>query len=336
MQQDLAMRYDRVPSAADADRYPHLNSTTTVGTRQRRQAEIRGPEDRAALVSQAREQGRALPYVALSAASAAAAGTTHSLGRVSASPFGAAREQHYYDSSGSFTPYPVEGQFLEGQAAAGAGRQNVWRDLHRVSTGGAPATLTAHERHLQSVPTILNVSEPQRSPLMAAASNLEVANQAQTTGTPRSFADAFGQARGTVNIPGTIAATGSGAVHQFDAVDNAIAAGDIGNASLQRRVTRAPQGMRLPQARNLTVRRRDNLLRTVRERIDMTDTDRAMQEPTRTGRDMAVRMRVRSGIDRAALRPMGLSRYDYRPLVRTAAAAPAMDESGYDADDERE
>jgi hypothetical protein len=317
-QQSLHSRYSHLPSASDEESYPHLNQTVEIGDRERRQAVITSPFDRALLVKQALDNKHSLPYVKLETPSFSSPDSTLDLGRISASPFpSGAREQHFYDSNGTFTPYPAEGQRLQSLATNGVTEQQVWQSLHSVSRGDAPVPqLMEHELELQSVPTIFNISETQRSHLMSASSDLEVANQAHTSEEPRDFRSAFGYSSKNVNYPGTISATGSGAVHQFGAFETALMDGDLSDEAICENVTRAPKGMTLETARDLAVERRDNVLNTFGERMAMTDIEKAAELSDEEDREDAVSMRLMSGVNRSTLPQMGLMKYNLRPLLK--------------------
>jgi hypothetical protein len=317
-QQSLGERYSHMPSASDEESYPHLNQTVEIGDRERRHAVITSPFDRALLVKQALDNKHSLPYVKLETSSFSSPDTSLDLGRISASPFpSGAREQHFYDSHGTFTPYPAEGQHLQSLATDGVTKQQVWQSLHSVSRGEAPMEeLMQHELELQSVPTIFNISETQRSHLMSASSNLEVTNQAHTSEEPLDFRSAFGYSSKNVNYPGTISATGSGAVHQFGAFETALMEGDISDDAIRGNVIRAPKGMALETARDLAVERRDNVLNTFGQRMEMTDIEKAAELSDEEDREDAVSMRLTSGINRSTLPQMGLMKYNLRPLLK--------------------
>lgn len=324
VRQDLDMRYQHTPSASDSMQFPHLNQQTSINGRDRRLADIQSPQDRSALVSEAHQQGRTHGYVALQTN-----GTDQ--GRISASPFPSGRrEQHYYDPSSTFTPYPQEAQHLQGLASRIQdeneemgpidARQQVYQSLDAVNRG-RPSGME-DESQLQSVPLIINLAEVQRSHLMGYSSNLELANQAQMSN-PDPFSQVFGTSvqRGghNVNLPGTMSATGTGAVHRFDAIDESLEADEFTREGVQSRITRAPQGLTLPQNRNLVEQNRQNLMGTFQQRFDMTDTGYAQEQfSDDESREAATRARLRSSADRSALGQMGLSRYNYRPLTRSA------------------
>jgi hypothetical protein len=213
-------------------------------------------------------------------------------------------------------------------ATGDVSQQQVWQSLHNVSLGRAPLPqLMQHDQELRSVPTIINLAETQRSPLMGALSNLEIANQAQTYEPTIPLTQAFGQRRGEVNYPGTIASTGSGAVHQFDAFATALSQGNISDEAIQANVRRAPQGMSVETARSLATERRDNVLNTVQQRFDMTDIDQAMRIEDQRDREDAVYGRLLSGVSRNSMAQMGLSRYNFRSLTRPQPPDEEMNEN---------
>ncbi|RED58537.1 hypothetical protein [Cohnella lupini] len=362
---DLEGSFASAPSASDQESFPHLNRMEG----ERRTAKLEEPSDRAALVKEAKNQGRAHKLMSLEAPSLFEPDETYKLGRIqgSANPF-QKNEQHFYDASSSFTPYPREAEHLQEMATGEQTEQDVWRGLDASNRGERPPEAFAdHERTLQSVPTIFNLAEVQRSKLMGASSNLEVANQAHTLGTPRSFEDEFGHTEKRemkkrkkkasdagsdtdsdtasssktgkgkpsakkksktdpdttsvdFNVPGSIAATGSGAVHQFQAVESSIMGGEMSDKSIREKVKRAPKGSNVEEARDLAVRKRDSLLRTFGERMQMTDVDFAQQEIEPADREAATMSRVRSGIRRNSMSQMGLLRGNLRTLEKKKKA----------------
>jgi hypothetical protein len=285
-----------------------------VDGKERRQASVQ-PADRAPLVKEAQDQGRALPYVSLTTPSFANPNQQLDLGRISSSPFNR-NEQHYYNQNNGFTPYPQEAQTFQGMATGGVTEKQVWQSLHNVNMGQPPLPqMMQHEQELQSVPNIINLAETQRSPLMGALSNLEIANQAQKSGPASSFQQAFGQNQGGVNLPGTIAATGAGAVHQFSAFERSLLENDIGDENIQRKVTRAPKKVPIAKARRMATKRRDNILDSMNDRFRMTNLKMAMKMKKPNDRRDAMYMRLLSAAKRNSMGPMGLSRYNFRSLT---------------------
>jgi len=320
--QDLQTRYQHAPSAADEERFPHLNQETVANGKRRRLADLQGPEDRAALVRQAQDNGRTHGYVALQH-------NGESMGRISASPFPSGRrEQHYYNEHNSFTPYPQEGNNLQHMATARAAatgapaaqaRREVYQALDAVNRGRpVPHGMGGQAHELQAIPTITNISEVQRNPLMGASSNLELANQAQTLADPQPFSTTFGRPRRTLNLPGTMSATGSGAVHRFDALQTALDSNNFTQEGVQSQISRAPStthdSMPMPEARALAEQTRQNVVATFRNRLDMTDVDHAQTLPP-GAREEATRMRFHSSISRNILPQMGLQPHNLRPLA---------------------
>lgn len=321
VREDLQARYAHAPSAADPQAFPHLNQRATINGTERRQANIQGPQDHAALVAEAQRQGHAHRYISLQA-------NGEGMGRISASPFGPRTEQHYRDAHNTMTSYPQEASQLQSHAAeitsaanpAPQARRQVYQALDSAARGlPPPPALRDSGASLRSIPLLTNVSEAQRSPLMAAASNLEIANQAQSEN-PIPFREAFGHSvsrgRNTVNMPGTIVSTGSGAVHRFAAVEGALSQNQFTPQSVQDRIQRGPRGSTTAEARRLGVGTRENLVNTIRRRFDITDVSRALQEPDPEGRQMAVDMRLRSAVNRNTLPQLGLMRHNLRPLRR--------------------
>ncbi|MFC4599833.1 hypothetical protein [Cohnella hongkongensis] len=340
---DLTSGYAQAPSASDRERFPHLNREEG----DRRLAELREPADRAALVKEARDQGRAHEYLRLTATSSRGRESALRLGRVQGTKKrGQQREQHFYDSGGKFTPYPREAEHLEGMTSPGTSTQKVWKALDAVNRGEAPPQgFESQERELMSVPVITNLSEVQRSPLMGAASNMEIANQAHTTGTPKSFEEAFGRSEErevkkrkrkrekadsdegdsktkAFNFPGSISATGSGAVHQFQAVEDSLMRGELSEDAVRKRVRRAPEGSDVEEARRLAVGKQKALLGTFQDRLSMTDVSYAQGESVGADREMATLMRLRSGLRRNAMPQMGLL-----PSLRTLEKQTASSSS---------
>jgi len=340
---DLLSGYSHAPSASDRERFPHLNQEESG----RRSAELRDPSDRAALVKEARNQGRAHSYVRLDAASPTVPGKKHRLGRMQGkSQRGQEKEQHFYDNGGKFTPYPREADHLQSMTSSSTSRQDVWKALDAVNRGEqVPEGFEGHERELMSVPTITNLSEVQRSPLMGAASNMEIANQAHTSGTPRPFEEAFGNSEErevkkkrkrkteddgsdsedsktkAFNFPGSISSTGAGAVHQFQAVEDSIMRGEMSDESVSKRVKRAPEAGTVKEARDFAVKKKKALLNTFQDRLQMTDISYAQSEPTGEDREQATLMRLRSGLRRNALPQMGLLRGGLRTLEKSSASS---------------
>lgn len=338
---DLQASYGSAPSARDTEQFPHLN----LNPDGKRQAEIHEPSDRAALVKEAQDQKRAHGYVKLSTPSLFEPDQMQALGRIQNPPARQLRnEQHFYDASNSFTPYPREAEHLQKMADDGRSEREVWQALDAVGRGQRPpSSFRDEELALQSVPTITNISEVQRSPLMGAASNLEIANQAQRPDTPISFQTAFGQSDDrqvqkkskkkpgnaetkdvTFNLPGTISSTGSGAVHQFQAVEQSMMEGNMSDESVRKKVKRAPQGSNVEEARDLAIHKRDALLDTFEQRIQMTDIDQAQSFSSEKDRRDATMMRLYSGVDRNTKPQMGLmGHHNLRPLVRQDGPASA-------------
>jgi|GEM_PF-2698855 len=342
---DLLSGYSHAPSASDHEMFPHLNQEESG----RRSAELRDPSDRAALVKEARNQGRAHSYVRLDAASPTVPGKRHKLGRMQGkSQRGQQKEQHFYDAGGKFTPYPREAEHLDGMTSSSTSTQDVWRALDAVNRGEqAPEGFEGHERELMSVPTITNLSEVQRSPLMGAASNMEIANQAHTTGTPKSFEEGFGNSEErevkkkrkrktesadadsdsedsktkAFNFPGSISSTGAGAVHQFQAVEDSIMRGEMSDESVSKRVKRAPEAGTVKEARDFALKKKKALLNTFQDRLQMTDISYAQSEPTVEDREQASLLRLRSGLRRNALPQMGLLRGGLRTLEKSSASS---------------
>ncbi len=338
---DLLSGYSHASSASDRERFPHLNREEDG----RRLAELRDPSDRAALVKEARSQGRSHGYVRLDAASPSAREKKLRLGRIQGkNQRGQQKEQHFYDAGGKFTPYPREAEHLQGMTSPSTSTQDVWRALDAVNRGEkVPAGFEGHERELMSVPTITNLSEVQRSPLMGAASNMEIANQAHTTATPKSFEEAFGSSEErevkkkkrkrktedpddgdsrtkAFNLPGSISSTGAGAVHQFQAVEDSILRDELSDGPVRKRVKRAPEAGTVEEARGFAVKKKKALLDTFRDRLRMTDVASAQREPNESDRELATLMRLRSGLRRNAMPQMGLLRGGLRTLEKTTAS----------------
>jgi hypothetical protein len=358
---ELKSAYAHTPSSSDKDRFPHLNSK---GKKGRRRALLKAPSDRAALVAETKELGHGHRYAQLEAEldaeldtgldgeSLAKPSETYPLGRIQ-NPTRPAlwKEQHYYDAGGSFTPYPREAEHLESLAADGKSTKDVWQALDAVNRGQRPSeAFRAHEQSLMSVPTITNISEVQRSPLMGAGANLEMANQAHALGEAASFQSAFGYTEERerpsrikasssatkkkakpsrkpkpllVNLPGSIHSTGSGAVHQFEAVEKAIESGDISDAAVRREVKRAHRGSNVAEARDLAVGKKDALLKTFGDRLQMTDISKAQEIEGDGGRETATLMRLQSGLRRNTMRQMGLLPYSLRTLAKRESDASA-------------
>ncbi|WP_372632036.1 hypothetical protein [Cohnella sp.] len=340
---DLLSGYSHAPSASDRERFPHLNLEESG----RRSAELRDPSDRAALVKEARDQGRAHSYVRLDATSPSVRGKKHRLGRMQGkNQRGQQKEQHFYDAGGKFTPYPREAEHLQGMTSSSTSTQDVWKALDAVNRGEkVQEGFEGHERELMSVPTITNLSEVQRSPLLGAASNMEIANQAHTSGTPRPFEEAFGRSEEreakkkrkrktesedsdsedtktkAFNFPGSISSTGAGAVHQFQAVEDSIMRGEMSDDSVRKRVKRAPESGTVEEARGFAVKKKKALLATFQDRLQMTDISSAQQEPVGEDRELATLMRLRSGLRRNALPQMGLLRGGLRTLEKSSSSS---------------
>ncbi len=363
---DLLSGYSHAPSASDRELFPHLNREEDG----RRSAELGAPSDRAALVKEARDQGRAHGYVRLDASSPSVRGKKHRLGRMQGkNQRGQQKEQHFYDAGGKFTPYPREAEHLRSMTSSSKGAQDVWRALDAVNRGEkVPEGFEGHERELMSVPTITNLSEVQRSPLMGAASNMEIANQAHTIGTPKPFEEAFGSSEErevkkkrkrktedadsdsdesktkAFNFPGSISSTGAGAVHQFQAVEESIMKGEMSDESVRKRVKRAPEAGTVEEARGFAVKKKKTLLGTFQDRLQLTDVSSAQREPNEADRELATLMRLRSGLRRNAMPQMGLLRGGLRTLEKTTASAsssaptvklaPEAFDPGYEVDDD--
>ena len=340
---ELLTGYSHAPSASDRELFPNLNREEDG----RRLAELSAPSDRAALVKEARDQGHSHSYVRLDAASPSVRGKKHRLGRMQGkNQRGQQREQHFYDAGGKFTPYPREAEHLEDMTSSSTSTQEVWRALDAVNRGErVPEGFEGRERELMSVPTITNLSEVQRSPLMGAASNMEIANQAHTTGTPKPFEEAFGDSEErevkkkrkrktedadsdsdelktkAFNFPGSISSTGAGAVHQFQAVEESIMKGEMSDEAVRKRVKRAPEAGTVEEARGFAVKKKKALLGTFQDRLQMTDVSYAQHEPSDEDRELATLMRLRSGLRRNAMTQMGLLRGGLRTLEKTTASA---------------
>ncbi len=315
--EDVQNRYGAMQSASDPSAFPHLNQQRMDGEDERRHAQLQQPRDKAALVKQAQDQGRSHKYMTISNRSPS--GSTQDLGRIQSSVPWAPREQHFYNTEGSFTPYPAEASHLQSMTGGETSTQDVWQALDSANRGEElPEEFTDQSQSLQSVPTIFNISEAQRSPLMSATSNMVISNQAQTTGTPQSFPQAFGRATKmggkNINLPGTIPATGSGAVHQFGAVESSLVGGDFSEESVRKNVKRGPSGMGVAKARDYAAQKRNDLIGAFGDRMGMTDVAYAQREGNEESEE-ATRMRLQSGINRSSLPQMGLMRSGLRPLT---------------------
>jgi hypothetical protein len=349
----LQSAYANTASSSDQEQFPHLNDQMPDG---RRLAKLMEPSDRAALVKETQDQGRAHKYLKLEAPSSSNSQENFKLGRLQNPPMkGSAKEQHFFDESGSFTPYPREADHLEELATGGKTRKDVWKVLDAVNRGEKPPNgFEAHEQLLMSVPTITNLSEVQRSPLMGASTNLEIANQAHTTGASASFSSAFGTSEErkldtkrkrnskkddseaenatkkkkkeqvTFNLPGTLSSTGTGAVHQFEAVENSIMNRELSDYAVKKKVKRAPEGAKVAEARNLAVFKKNALLSTYSERLKMTDIERAQNETSAEAREEATLMRLRSGLRRNSMPQMGLLRTGLRTLEKQTASSSGV------------
>ncbi|HEX7241713.1 MAG TPA: hypothetical protein VF263_15645 [Longimicrobiaceae bacterium] len=326
---DAERQFQAIPSASTI---PHLNR----GTADHREADIVGPEDRAALARETVERGTA-PTVRLNVPRVDHPNSPVATGRVQRFPTNPS-DVAVYDPHNRPPSYPDEASHLRGVAHAHglSGQESLQHFASAISNPIAPSSLTLEEQApILTGANIQGISELNRGPGMAAMDNLAIANAVSSPSA--TAAELFGSRSGRRNEQGTLPASGTGAKRSTDVALHSIEH-DQDVSTSAREVAEASGSSTRPNISE-TQARHDNILDTVRdararhERAEEENADsRGLDEDDRKE---VVDARVSSGLRREALGPAGLLQHGLRPIGGPPSGPlPSLPETGPPEEDE--
>ena len=330
--EDAERQFQAIPSASTI---PHLNR----GTADHREADIVGPEDRAALARETVERGSA-PTVRLNVPRVDHPNSPITTGRIQQFPTNP-RDIAVYDTHNHPPSYPAEADHLDSVAdEQGLSGQEALQHFasavsHPLSSSSLPPEQQAP---LLTGANIQGISELNRSRGMAALDNLAIGNAVNSpSATPQ---DLFGTRSGRRNLQGTLPASGTGASRSTGVALHSIAHDQ--DVSTSAREVAEASGSRTRPNISETQTRRDNILSTVHdararhEHAEEENADRRGLDEDEDDRKEVVDARVRSGLRREALGPSGLLQHDLRPIGSSSSGQlPALpDDTQAEEEDE--
>ncbi|RDU94725.1 hypothetical protein [Trinickia dinghuensis] len=195
---------------------PHLQGETEVRNKKRRVAEIQTPQDRLQLAAEPRSNES--NYVQLRRR---IGNESVTVGRSQNPSHLPDHERHLYSAGSRGAPsYPAEARHLSQMADSDREAFALVQSEMMLEPVTVPQ---AHAVHLATTANIVGIAEQRRDPYMALASAQSIAHGAME-GSEDTLPSVFGQRnpKGSGNLPGSMPATGTGAVASFRGVRGAL------------------------------------------------------------------------------------------------------------------